>query len=156
MTREKWRSKYRVRMCGASGIGCSEPRLFLYGVGGETWWGADPQLNTSQEDVRRRKFWSPIVGGGVIQRWRLRRHQADNHVRTRKEFKVCVCSLFLTRIYCLSLSRWRGRLSFNTPGSYLQDELINKILGSYPEFLTFVHFHHGEFTMGSKFSLVTQ
>ena len=38
----------------------------------------------------------------------------DMHVRTRKKFKVCVCSPFPTMICGLFLSSWRRRLSLCT------------------------------------------
>ena len=69
MTRENWRSENHVRMCGASESGCSyrwtqvKGRWWfvIWGVDGETWV-KDVQLSTSNEDVRRQKFLSPIFG----------------------------------------------------------------------------------------------
>ena len=72
----------------------------------------------------------------------------ENHGIRRKKFKVCVCSLFLTNLCCLTLSNWRCRFStlFLSPGDYLQVAVVNKPYMVIPSFLRLFIFN----TAGSQ------
>ena len=94
-------------MCTGSGCLCSRHDSYKWKDNLcplESWWQGvirwRRQQKTSHKDIRRRKFMSSrLPKVGVLD-------SVDKHVRTRKKFKVCVCSLFTTMICCLFFSSW--------------------------------------------------
>ena len=96
-TREDERSKDYVRMCAEADVSTLDMtgrRMTRVLFRNWRWDKLKTELNTSHEDVKSKKFMSPILvvhsKGGIQLRDPM-------HVRTR----VCVCSLFPTGICCL-------------------------------------------------------
>ena len=161
MTREDWRSKDDMQMCGASGSECfcqtwqAEVREELVSFW-ELTARSDKVKMSVEHEPRRYKEKKVYEPPSCRYAPKEALDSVDKRVRTRKKLKVCVYSLFPTMIYSLFLASWLYISCFYTlflsPGNSLQVAVVNKPLSSLTVLCSFT-FYHGEVTTGIKKSL---
>ena len=114
--------------------------------------------------TRAAKMWEdslrpPSLGGGLSKGGGLRCDLVEKHVKTKKKIQGVCLLIFFSAGYFASLCLADAVVlisifSFFSPVDFLLVAVVNKPLGSWKDFLAFVHFYHGGATTGTKFSLV--